>query len=361
VRSKKLLRHLWQSSTRVIPHAPRCGLFCLLVGLSALGTSCVNRAEAEVPLYTAAAMPTPTRTSVPTLTHTAAPPTPLPTLQGRSEGVMMAPEGGYYKPMELALREHYWLEWPVPGRILPTYPYGGRWPGGTWVHRGVDINAKTGDPVVSVAPGVILEAGNNLVDINGRLSDAYGIHIFMRLDQTFDGWPIFILYAHFSEVLVEAGQHVSEGELIGLAGATGFTTGPHVHLEVRIGENDPSHTRNPELWLKPREGSGTVAGRLINPSGDYIHERTITLYRGDRIIRQTRTYASSVNNPDEGWSENFVFWEVSPGRYTVRADLGTETHLGSAEVVAGRTVLVTFMTLGQVATLTPSPTSTSSP
>ncbi len=75
----------------------------------------------------------------------------------------------------------------------------------------------------------------------------------------------------------------------------------------------------------------------------------------------TRTYASSVVNPDEGWGENFVFWEVPPGRYTVRANLGTETHLGSADVVAGRTALVTFTTLGIPATLTPSPTATQTP
>jgi hypothetical protein len=210
----------------------------------------------------------------------------------------------------------------------------------------VDINARTGDPVVSVAPGVVIEAGPNLVEINGRMSDAYGIHVFMLLDQTFDGWPIYILYAHFSQVIVEAGQHVEEGELLGLAGETGFTTGPHVHLEVRIGENDPAHTRNPELWLKPREGTGTLAGRLLQPTGDYIHERNISLYEGERLIRKTTTYADSVVNPDEGWGENFAFWEVPPGPYTVRADLGTETHLGSAEVVAGRTALVTFITLG---------------
>jgi murein DD-endopeptidase MepM/ murein hydrolase activator NlpD len=222
----------------------------------------------------------------------------------------------------------------------------------------VDINAKIGDPVVAVAPGVILEAGNDLVKIDDRVSDAYGIHIFMRLDQTFDGWPIYILYAHFSQVMVHEGDHVEGGELIGLAGVTGFTTGPHVHLEVRIGENHPLHTRNAELWLKPRDGTGTLAGRLVDPAGNYIHERTISLHKEDELIRRTRTYASSVVNPDEGWGENFVFWEVPPGRYTVRAALGTETHLGSAEVQAGRTTLVTFTTLGVPATITPSPTAT---
>jgi murein DD-endopeptidase MepM/ murein hydrolase activator NlpD len=274
---------------------------------------------------------------------------------------LVTPRSGSYTPTELALREHYWFDWPVPGRILWTYPYGGRWPGGTWVHRGVDLSAAIGDPVVAVAPGVVIEAGDMLVDINGVMSDAYGIHVFLLLDQTFDGWPIYILYAHFSELRVETGQHVGEGEVVGLTGITGFTTGPHVHLEIRIGENDPSHTRNPELWLKPRDGSGTVAGRLLTSWGEYIHERSINLYDGDKLIRQTRTYASSVVNPDEGWGENFVFWEVPPGRYTVRANLGSETHLGSAEVVAGRTTLVTFTTLWIPATLTPSPTATNTP
>ncbi len=316
------------------------------------------RAGADVPPVTLAVMPTrtptprPTATPRPTFTPTA---TPLPTLQGPHAGLMATPKSGSYAPTELALREHYWFDWPVPGRILPTYPYGGRWPGGTWVHRGVDINGAIGDPVVAVAPGVILEAGDELVDIEGRMSDAYGIHVFMQLDQTFDGWPIYILYAHFSEVLVSEGDHVEAGQVVGLVGVTGFTTGPHVHLEIRIGQNDPRHTRNPELWLQPRAGSGTVAGRLIDPAGDYIHERTIGLYDGSLLVRQTRTYASAVVNPDEGWGENFVFWEVPPGHYTVRADLGTETHLGSAEVVAGRTTLVTFTTLDLPATLTPSP------
>jgi len=187
------------------------------------------------------------------------------------------------------------------------------------------------------------------------MSDAYGIHVFMRLDQTFDGWPLYILYAHFSQVLVEKGDHVAAGEIIGLVGITGFTTGPHVHLEVRIGENDPLHTRNGALWLKPRNGAGTVAGRLVDPEGNYVHERPIRLYDGERVIRRTFTYASSVVNPDEGWGENFVFWEVPPGRYTVRANLGTETHVGNVEIVAGRTTLVTFTTLGLPATLTPGP------
>lgn len=334
---------------------------CIRLGLvlALLAVGCASPADADVPLITVAILPTASETpTAPPPTYAPPPlpsPTPLPTLQGPQVGLLVTPQGDNYAPTELALREHYWFDWPVPGRILSTYPYGGRWPGGTWVHRGVDINAETGDPVVAVAPGVVLEAGGNLVNINGRMSDAYGIHVFMRLDQTFDGWSIYILYAHFSQVVVKAGDHVEGGQLLGLAGETGFTTGPHVHLEVRIGENDPSHTRNPELWLKPRRGRGTLAGRLVDSSGQYIHERPISLYKENKLIRQTRTYADSVVNPDEGWGENFVFWEVPPGHYTVRAFLSTETHLGSAEIITGRTTLVTFTTLGLPVTPTPSP------
>ena len=342
---------LRRKHSRHLPNWIRLGLVLFLA------VGCAAQADADVPLLTLAVLPTASATPIPSPTPVFTPsPTPLPTLQGPQEGLLVTPQGDNYAPTELALREHYWLDWPAPGRILSTYPYGGRWPGGAWIHRGVDINVAIGDPVVSVAPGVVLEAGSNLVDINGRMSDAYGIHVFMQLDQTFDGWPIYILYAHFSRVVVEAGDHVEGGQLLGLAGETGFTTGPHVHLEVRIGENDPSHTRNPELWLKPRDGRGTLAGRLVNPAGEYINERPIGLYRDNELIRWTRTYASSVVNPDEGWGENFVFWEVPPGQYTVRATLRTETHLGSAEVVAGRTTLVTFMTLGLPVVLTPSPT-----
>lgn len=308
-------------------------------------------------------LPTLTPRPSPTTTYTPAPPSPTPvaTLEGPHPGLIATlPAGSVsYAPSELVLREHYWFEWPVPGRILPTYPYGGRWPGGTWIHRGVDINADVGDPVVAVAPGVVIEAGSQLVEINGRKSDAYGIHVMMLLDQTFDGWPIYILYAHFSQVLVEQGQHVQGGELIGLAGATGFTTGPHVHLEVRIEINDNVHTRNPELWLMPREGAGTLAGRLIDPEGDYVHEWPILLYDQDgRLIRQTRTYASSVVNPDEGWGENFVFWEVPPGEYTVRVVLGGETHLWRAQAVAGRTTMARFQTLSVPVRPTATPTET---
>ena len=354
---KSQVRHVPLPLARVRRAPPTWIRLCLLLCVATITAGCSSQADADTPLITPASLPTRAYTRTPRSAPTISPPPiPLPTLQGPHEGLLTTPRGGNYTPTELALREHYWFEWPVPGRILSTYPYGGRWPGGSWVHRGVDINAKTGDPVVSVAPGVVIEAGGNLVDINGRLSDAYGIHVFMQLDQTFDGWPIYILYAHFSQVLVEAGQHVKNGELIGLAGVTGFTTGPHVHLEVRIGENNPAHTRNPELWLKPRDGTGTLAGRLVGTQGKYVHEHRISLYRGEQLIRQTTTYADSVVNSDEGWGENFCFWELSPGRYTVRAHLTTETHLGSAEVVAGRTTLVTFTTLGLPSVSPPTPT-----
>ncbi len=104
--------------------------------------------------------------------------------------------------------------WPTRGVI--SSGYGWRW---GRMHRGVDIAAPTGTPIVASAPGVIEYAGWN----NG----GYGNLVDIRHA---DG--SLTRYAHNSRVHVEVGQQVQQGELIAEMGSTGYSTGPHLHFEI---------------------------------------------------------------------------------------------------------------------------------
>lgn len=89
-------------------------------------------------------------------------------------------------------------------------------------HKGIDFAAKTGTPVHATAAGTIIAAGP-IAENNGR----YGNTVII------DHGGRQSLYAHLSGVNVKPGQQVQAGQRIGAAGATGFATGPHLHLEVR--------------------------------------------------------------------------------------------------------------------------------
>jgi murein DD-endopeptidase MepM/ murein hydrolase activator NlpD len=99
--------------------------------------------------------------------------------------------------------------------------------GGLWSsnHTGLDFAAPTGTPIMAVANGVITKTGS---------AGAYGNQTIETLD---DGTEIW--YCHQSEIGVKVGQVVTGGQQIGRVGATGNTTGPHLHLEVRPGGGDP--------------------------------------------------------------------------------------------------------------------------
>ncbi|MGW2649181.1 M23 family metallopeptidase [Streptomyces sp. NPDC001393] len=86
-------------------------------------------------------------------------------------------------------------------------------------HTGIDFHAATGTPVHAVGSGTVVSTG---------WGGAYGNQIVIRMA---DG--MYTQYGHLSSIGVSVGQQVTPGQQIGLSGATGNTTGPHLHFEAR--------------------------------------------------------------------------------------------------------------------------------
>ena len=109
------------------------------------------------------------------------------------------------------------LQWPADGTI--TSPFGRD--GYRW-HPGLDIGILQSLDVRAAAEGVVTLAGY----LPGY--DGYGAIVAVELQ---DGYST--LYAHLSRPLVRPGQRVRAGQLIGIAGCTGWGTGTHLHFELR--------------------------------------------------------------------------------------------------------------------------------
>ncbi|MFJ8714027.1 peptidoglycan DD-metalloendopeptidase family protein [Streptomyces violaceus] len=108
---------------------------------------------------------------------------------------------------------------PVDGASVGT-PYhmsGSMWSSG--YHTGVDFVVPTGTSLKAVGAGTVVSAG---------WGGAYGNQVVIQLE---DGK--YAQYAHLSSLSVSAGQTVTAGQQIGLSGATGNVTGPHLHFEIR--------------------------------------------------------------------------------------------------------------------------------
>ncbi len=114
--------------------------------------------------------------------------------------------------------------WPVAGRITSGFGYR-RHPifGTNRFHSGLDISAPYGTLVKAADGGQVVQAG---------YFGGYGYSIMVYHGGGFATW-----YAHLSSFNVSAGQFVERGQVIGFVGSTGWSTGPHLHFEVRINGN----------------------------------------------------------------------------------------------------------------------------
>lgn len=133
----------------------------------------------------------------------------------------------------LALRQHRILKahelayiWPVSNGRL-TSPFGRRWGKN---HDGIDIAAPRGTSIHAARAGRVIYAGNAI--------SGYGNMIVVN-----HGGSFRTVYAHNKKNLVRRGDNVRQGQVIGLVGSTGKSSGPHVHFEVRQGSKpyNPMH------------------------------------------------------------------------------------------------------------------------
>ncbi|MGW3308455.1 M23 family metallopeptidase [Streptomyces sp. NPDC001073] len=108
---------------------------------------------------------------------------------------------------------------PVTGSYVSTgYKTGGSlWSSGA--HTGIDFHASTGTSVHAVGSGAVVDTG---------WGGSYGNQVVIKMA---DG--MYTMYGHLSSIGVSVGQSVTPGQQIGLSGATGNVTGPHLHFEAR--------------------------------------------------------------------------------------------------------------------------------
>jgi murein DD-endopeptidase MepM/ murein hydrolase activator NlpD len=108
------------------------------------------------------------------------------------------------------------FQWPTPQRAISGWTFHDpRNPG----HIGLDIAARKWDPIVAAADGKVVFA---------EWGGGYGNLVVLEHE---DGWGSY--YAHLTEIAVDVGQEVRQGETLGGAGTTGYSTGTHLHFELR--------------------------------------------------------------------------------------------------------------------------------
>lgn len=127
--------------------------------------------------------------------------------------------------------------WPSPSYRNITSYYGWRFNGSDF-HTGIDISGSNiyGTPVVASNSGKV-------VFVNTSYTPGKGYGKYLILDH---GGGYTTLYAHNSEILVSVGDYVTRGQTISRVGSTGWSTGPHIHFEIRV---NGKHT-NPLEYLQ---------------------------------------------------------------------------------------------------------------
>jgi hypothetical protein len=124
----------------------------------------------------------------------------------------------------------YITKLPFEGKFKVTYPYGIKDSAyAQGYHQGIDMGNSEMPNMYSIVDGIVSYAGWE--NINNK-KQGFGLYVSIKFDITNNGYKKVFL-AHMSEIKCFAGQRVNPATIIGVMGSTGYSTGPHTHLEIR--------------------------------------------------------------------------------------------------------------------------------
>jgi murein DD-endopeptidase MepM/ murein hydrolase activator NlpD/sugar lactone lactonase YvrE len=248
---------------------------------------------------------------------------------------------------------HQWFRRPIDGGegnpyIDATYRYGSTMAGNLQQHQGVEFNNPAGTPVHAVGDGVVVFAGKAEQGANT---------VAILHDRRLNGQYVFSTYFHNTELLVRAGQRVSEGDVISRVGNTGRAGNDHLHLEIHVAptadsaaivnaaERFPAYTRNPQLWIAPIPGTGIVAGRVVDSNGELVQgaqvHGLVQAYPEETPFSYAETYRDRAHG-DPAYNENFAVGDIPPGDYVLGVDIEGKRVWRRVHVAAGRVTFVEF-------------------
>lgn len=281
-------------------------------------------APTRTPTFTPTATLTPTHTYTPTATYT-----PTLTFTPTSTYTPTATFTPTFTPTPQLFTDHYLFARPIPAgvggsdELDRTYAYGDTQLGNLEVHLGADFANPKGTPILAIGAGQVIYAGDDFTTLVGPTYNYYGNVIIIAHGIQPPAWqPTYSLYGHLDRIEVFAGQQVQTGDRIGVVGASGIAYGAHLHLEIRVGDNpyDYLSTRNPDLYIFPKAGTGMVVGRVTDFDGNYMQNIPVRLRRAgadNTIEYYAYTYAGDRVNSAEAWGENFTRGDLRTGEYEI--------------------------------------------
>ncbi len=246
----------------------------------------------------------------------------------------------YPVPWEPTTEDHFYFIRPIGANEinwpLANYRYGGVFFEDA-VHTGIDIPAPKGTPIMAAGSGKVVWAGYGLYFLRPEFRDPYGLAVAIKHDFGYQGNDIYTVYGHMDELFAYQGQEVQPGDIIGKVGETGKVTGPHLHFEVRLGDNNFLQSRNPELWIAPPQGWGVIAARIMDRKGELLQRQSVLL----RNVETNRywtvlSYGKGNVHADAYYRENMVIGDLPAGKYVIWIKHEGTVYEHTVEVLPGQ-------------------------